>query len=617
MTSDPRPADARGPDETRGRDNDRAPRATADAHPANAQARHTTADPRGLDTAGGPHPDNDRAPHTSAEAHPNEAQAPHATADPRGGNAQAHHITAAAYLDNERATRRPPEAHPRNERMLHAAADRRASDARAPVVTWHRLSAKMLAVHPVQEVIRFLPVLIGILFIGRNGQGQIWSLVGLGIAVVSGVLRWFTTTYQVTPTDIRVRRGLLNRRELSVPRDRVRSVDLTARPLQRVLGLSRVVIGTGRSDRHDEGVTLDALAAPQASRLREELLRRSPTIEEHPDSSVEVARLSPGWIRFGPFTLSGIATIGVVVGSLANVVHETHLDPTEFGLLHSVVRHVTSVPAAVVVLEITAFTVAVVAVLSSIAYVLAFWNFRLVRDEGTLRVTRGLLTTRSTTIETRRLRGAEISEPLLLRAVGGARCQAITTGLRARGAEHGGSVLLPPAPIDVARRVAGDVIGETAPTTTELVRHGPRARRRRHTRAFLFAAVVTGVLALLWWLAGWPAWPWQAALALFPAGALLAEDRYHNLGHALVGRRLVFQQGSLVRRRYMVSSEGVIGWVFHRSFFQRRAGLVSLTATTAAGRQHYANADTPAPIAVALAHEAVPGLLEPFLVRRE
>ncbi|NKQ55680.1 PH domain-containing protein [Amycolatopsis sp. K13G38] len=472
----------------------------------------------------------------------------------------------------------------------------------------------MLAVHPVQEVIRLLPVLIGVLFIGRNGQGQIWSLVGVGIAVLGGVLRWFTTTYQITPTHIRVRRGLLSRREMSVPRDRVRTVDLTARPLQRILGLSSVVIGTGRSDHHDRGLTLDALATPQAARLRQELLRRAPAPEEESAGS-ELARLVPAWIRFGPFTLSGIATIGVVVGSLANIVNETHLNPDEFGLLNSLIAHLTSAPVAVAVLEITVFAAVTVAVLSSIAYVLAYWHFRLVRKDGTLHVTRGLLTTRSTTIETRRLRGAEISEPLLLRGVGGARCAAITTGLRGRG-EHGSAVLLPPAPVAEARRVAGEVLGGTAPTTAELVRHGHRARLRRYTRAFLFAAAVTGILLLLWWLAGWSAWPWQAALALFPLGALLAEDRYRNLGHALLGRKLVFRQGSLLRRRYMLSSDGVIGWVFHRSFFQRRAGLVSVTATTAAGRQHYTSADIPVAEAVRLADEAVPGMLEPFLVRR-
>jgi putative membrane protein len=486
------------------------------------------------------------------------------------------------------------------------------------LLPWHRLSPKMLAVHPVQEAIRFLPVLIGVLFIGRHGQGHIWSLIGLGIAIIGGLLRWFTTTYQITPTHVRVKRGLLRRRELSVPRDRVRSVDLTAHPLQRMLGLSRVVIGTGRSDRHDEGVTLDALATSQAAGLRQELLGRAPAAEQTRPTGSVLTQLNPRWIRFGPFTLSGIATIGVVVGSLANLINETRLDPGEFGLLQSIVRQLTGVPVAVAILEITVFAAILVAVLSALAYVLAFWNFRLVRSGGTLHIARGLLTSRSTTIEVRRLRGAEISEPILLRAVGGARCMAITTGLRVgRGAEHGGSVLLPPAPLAEAQRVAGEVIGEAEPTVHDPLRHGPKAHRRRFTRAFTVAALVTGAFLLLWWLANWPAWTWQAALALFPIGVLLAEDRYRNLGHVLLGRHLVFRHGSLLRRRYILSSDGVIGWVVHRSFFQRRAGLVSLTATTAAGRQHYTSSDLPVGEAVQLAHDAVPGLLEPFLVRRE
>ncbi|GAB3566217.1 PH domain-containing protein [Amycolatopsis endophytica] len=477
---------------------------------------------------------------------------------------------------------------------------------------WNRLNARMLAVHPVQEVVRLLPVLIGVLFIGRGGQGQIWSLVGLGLAIAAGLLRWFTTTYQITADHVRVRRGLLSRKELSVPRDRIRTVDLTSRPLQRILGLSRVVIGTGRADRTgSEGVTLDSLATAEASRLREELLHRR---TEPTAGLVDVlAELQPSWVRFGPFTLSGIAAIGVVVGSLANLFNEVRLDEDDFGMLQSFLGRVASAPVWVLVIGLVVLTAVLVSVLSVVAYVLAFWNFRLARGEGTLRVTRGLLTTRQTTIELRRLRGAEISEPLLLRAAKGARCSAITTGLRG---EHSSSVLLPPAPRPVAHRVVSDVLDDPAASSDELTRHGPRAHLRRYTRAFLFATGVTAALVVLWRLADWPAWPWQVALVLFPAGALLAEDRYRNLGHALTGGKLVFRQGSLVRRRQVLSTDGVIGWVFHRSFFQRRAGLLSLTATTAAGRQHYTGVDIPATEAVALADAAEPGLLEPFLIRR-
>jgi putative membrane protein len=103
-------------------------------------------------------------------------------------------------------------------------------------------------------------------------------------------------------------------------------------------------------------------------------------------------------------------------------------------------------------------------------------------------------------------------------------------------------------------------------------------------------------------------------VALLLLGALLAHDRYRSLGHALVDRILVARAGSLIRRRSMLSCEGIIGWNLRQSFFQRRVGLATLVATTAAGRQQYAVQDVPLEEAVAVADRALPDLLAPFLV---
>jgi putative membrane protein len=70
-----------------------------------------------------------------------------------------------------------------------------------------------------------------------------------------------------------------------------------------------------------------------------------------------------------------------------------------------------------------------------------------------------------------------------------------------------------------------------------------------------------------------------------------------------------------VRRRYALAREGIIGWNLEQSFFQRRAGLSTLTATTAAGHQRYAVPDVDLQEALRLADEATPGLLTPFLER--
>jgi putative membrane protein len=328
-----------------------------------------------------------------------------------------------------------------------------------------------------------------------------------------------------------------------------------------------------------------------------------------------VAKLEPGWIRYGPFTLSGFVTVGVIAAFLSRLVNEAHVDLGKFGPLRALGLRLEHTPLGLAVLEVILACLVFVAIASTAGYILAFWGFTLTRHSaGTLHVSRGLITSRATSIEERRLRGVELSAPFSLRAVGGARLIAIATGLRVgRGAERGGTLLLPPAPEAEAVRVATDVLRAEAPITASLQTHGPRATRRRYTRALTVVVVLILLVVALRWLIDGPAWMWQAALVLLPIGLALAVDRARQLGHRLVDGWLVTQQGSLVRRRSMLATDGIIGWNVNRSFFQRRAGLTTLTATTAAGRQHYEVLDIELDAAIGLADAATPGLLAPFL----
>jgi putative membrane protein len=494
---------------------------------------------------------------------------------------------------------------------------------------WRRLSVRMLLVHPIQEVRRALVPLLVLIVFGR-GDRHLWPYAAVLIVVAIGLIRWLTTTYRVTPTQVQVRRGLLGRSTLSVPRDRVRTVDLTSHLMHRVLGLARLTIGTGQTDRKkDDALRLDALTTQAAVRLRDELLHDRPVpgrpagpAQPAPAGAIHsvrpavrlIARLNPAWVRYAPFTLSGLVTVGVFAGFLANVVNQARINPANVTVVHKAGHELSSLPIVAAVVVVLLIVIVVVALLSAGGYILAFWNFRLTREGGTLHVARGLLTTRATTIESRRLRGAEISAPLLLRWVRGARAIAITTGLRVgRGAERGGSVLMPAAPVAEVERVVGEVIGTPDPARVELRRHGRRARRRRFNRALLVTAAIAAILVVLWQFANWPAGFPIGGGVLVVLAVPVAYDRYRNLGHALSGPFLVTRAGSLVRRRYVLDTAGIIGWNEYMSFFQRRAGLVTLVATTAAGRQHYQVVDLDQRDATALAEAATPGMLAPFL----
>src|SRR5262249_20604904 len=198
--------------------------------------------------------------------------------------------------------------------------------------------------------------------------------------------------------------------------------------------------------------------------------------------------------------------------------------------------------------------------------------------------------------------GVSIGEPLGLRLAGGARLSAIVTGLDRK--QQGSSVLVPPAPRREVDRVAMEVLGVSGPVGTPLGDPGSRAHRRPWTRAMLpagavaIAALVTAY-AVSWWFV-------IVTLAALLVGAGLARDRSRALGHALVDGFLVARSGSLDRRREALHTPSVIGWNLRATWFQRRAGLTDLTATTAGGRHRRRAPALHDPPAVAQASSASP-----------
>jgi putative membrane protein len=145
-----------------------------------------------------------------------------------------------------------------------------------------------------------------------------------------------------------------------------------------------------------------------------------------------------------------------------------------------------------------------------------------------------------------------------------------------------------------------------------LVGHPDGARARRLLRAgaasvAVVAAAAAGVAA------GAPPLLFVPAGIVCVAVVAYALDAARSLGHALRGAFLVTRLGSIQRRTAVLARSGIIGWNLRQSWFQRRRGLATLEATTAAGAGVYAVVDLDLPGAVDLAAAAVPGLLDGFL----
>jgi putative membrane protein len=469
----------------------------------------------------------------------------------------------------------------------------------------------MLLVHPVHEVLRQLPVLVGSIVLGTATGNSAWPLAALGVLLGFGLLRWFFTTYRIDDENIALRTGVLVRRSVSVPRNRIRSVQTDARLLHRLLGLTVLRVGTGQESRGEGVFALDAVEAAQVPRLRAMLLAESVAPESVAEpTGRELARWHPSWLRYAPLSFSGLVMIGAVIG----LAYQSGLGVT---IQERVAKAGTEAADRTGPLVVVSVGVGGLLVLSVLLAVLWSWltygNLVLRRDAGVLHLRHGVLRVREHTFDMRRLRGGTLREPLLVRALRGARLDAVMTGVHGEGES---SVLLPPCPARTTKAVLADLVDNEEVVNGQLRGHGAVAARRRWTRALALPALVAVVSAVTNVLVALPVWVWAVWAGATGGCALLAVDRVRSLGHRVADGWLVARTGSLERRRDCIACAGIIGWTVRQTLLQRRAGVATLIAATAAGRKRYQVIDVPAELAWSVAAEASPWVAESVWARR-
>jgi putative membrane protein len=463
---------------------------------------------------------------------------------------------------------------------------------------WHRLSPRMLLVHPVHEVLRQIPVIIGSVVLGSATGNPLVAFAVLAFTVAIGLARWFTTSYRIGPSDVQLRTGILQRKVLSVPRNRIRSVSTDARLLHRLLGLTVLRVSTGQEAKGDAVFALDAVQAEQVPMLRATLLAESLAVDDQVAEPGRIlTRWQPSWLRYSPLSFTGLAMIAAAVGVVYQVGAGAAL--RDSGIEQSGAEFAERFGVAVVVAGAVVVVLLASVLLSVLQSLVSYGNLELRRDADVLHLKHGLLRVREHTFDMRRLRGGTLREPLLVRLFGGARLDAVMTGVGGAGEA---SMLLPPCPKTTAEAVLTELIARPDAVDGPLSRHGAAATRRRWTRALALPALAAVALLVV----AVPMWVWVLWVVLTVCCALLAFDRSRSLGHRVGDGWLVARAGSLQRRRDCIAAAGIIGWTVRQTLMQRRAGVATLVAATAAGVKQYQVIDVPAGSAWSIAAEASP-----------
>jgi putative membrane protein len=386
----------------------------------------------------------------------------------------------------------------------------------------------------------------------------------LVVVVPLAVLWWWRFTYRVAGGRLEVRSGLVNRTIKVVPLDRVRGVDLTAPFFHRLLGLVKVDIEAAAGGRDKAELSLAAVSHREGEALRERLLARARV--EEPAEAPPLYRATPGLLAIGGL-LSGryLLAPAAIIGLLFRLAEDLPGGVVERGT-EAVIDRAPTGAAGISATVVTGLVL--VGALAAGGSLLVDWGFTLRSEGDRLTARRGLLTRRTVSIDRGRIRGLDVRDTPLRRPFRLAGITAIAGGVR----RAGGRTTL--APVVRGRDVLPLLrsIDPFAPDPrAALVAHPRSARGRRFVRAVPLPALATAAaIGLGWW------WAAVAGLALTGVMALVAIDRYRQLGHRFDGRRLALRGGSLMRRWTELNPEEIVSFELRRSPGQRRAGLATV-----------------------------------------
>lgn len=505
---------------------------------------------------------------------------------------------------------------------------------------WHRLSGRVIWVDLVVVVVTQLPLLLAIWIMNASPEaGQLWPLIALAgaglVGAIMDAVRWLVTRYRVTPSYVELKTGVVFRRHRSIQRDRIRSIDIEAKLRHRLAGLRVITIGAGQqASANEAAISLDALTKADARALRKRLLTAEvrqaiaeadetpPQLQEPDDGEATplqvFARFQPQWVLYNIFNIWAFV---MAIGLLAGVwwlLSSVNIDLTGWILELMDWEAIGWVGTSLIAIV----AVGILGVLGmAVSYFTEFWNFELARVRGPesteLRTSQGLFTTREVNRDESRVRGYQLSQPLLWRWLGVTDTSVITTGLNLWSMNQPAAIL-PRVPLRVARETIDAIIAPgDSPFDATLTKHPRAALRRRLWWATFVTLILATVLSVLaaedvigWQLLWIPGILWPLALI----GAVIA---YRALGHTMTQRYLVVRSGLLNRATYALDRSAVSTIAIKESLFQRRLGLQTVSAMSAAGYGIYEAPDMDANHSLAFATEAAPGILDEFLEETE
>jgi len=441
---------------------------------------------------------------------------------------------------------------------------------------------------------------MSLLFFGNKVYGFMLLTAVVAGTVATALARYFSFTYRIEGNELITQHGILERKQRSIPLERIQEIRVEQGVLHRVFDVVDAKIETGGGGGAE--ASLSVLSRSEVERLRRAVFERAARIRSDTGAGRGEERVAaaPGRVIIRRLGLKDLVLIGLttnhlisalaLAGAIWNFAEDLLQDSFYKRAQETLYRESSrffmrdAAPAVALALAVALAVILIGMIFSTVIAIIRFYGFTLSLSGEDLHRRYGLLTRRSSSLPRRRIQVLKIEEKLFRRLFGLATLRADTSGGQRDNEDDdsGRDVLLP-----ITRRGAVDPLltiffpdFDAGPTEGAGGVEWRRVSRLAVRLGAIKGAVVCALAAAILFGANWriaALWP----LALLPLVYFISVANYRNLGYTLSGRYFCARRGWAGRSTHVVPIDKIQAVEVRQSPLDRRLGLATLSVDTA------------------------------------
>ncbi|MBU9711330.1 PH domain-containing protein [Evansella tamaricis] len=384
---------------------------------------------------------------------------------------------------------------------------------------WKRQHPTAIFIGFISNLKELIFTVIAVLIFGQSSQAGgtmfytiFFSLI-LVVSLGNGIIKWVTFRYQLAEDELKIKQGLIFRKRRYIRKERIQSIDLNEKLLQRLFRLVEVRIETAGGGSEPE-FRIVALKKQEALEIKNELLHKNPaektsemeeTGESLPMEEKSVSKTTSDqpyqWKLTGfrlfitAITSSGIGIAATFVAAITSQVQQFIPDAfyEQFigWLLHSSILFIGF--WVVVILFIGWF-------ITLISTLLKYGMFQIEKQLDEIHITRGVLERRNLTLSATRITSVRIVQNILRQPFGFVSVYVESAG-GGRKEEDLSTILIPLCKRKEVTQILENVLPEYA--VDMVYTPLPKESVRRYIVRLIFPSVIIAGLLTYFLSYGW------------------------------------------------------------------------------------------------------------------